>query len=425
MKEIEQLVESRQEDIVALERALVRLNTVNPYSGDAQPGGEKAGQDFLAPILEAMGAEPILFDCPPDIYGRAGILGPKNRSFRERPNLVARFEFGGEGPTIVINGHMDTVGIDNMPSQPLSAEVRDNRIYGRGSSDCKGGLTVGVSAIRTLLELDAPLRGSIVFQSVVDEECNGGGAGTLACFDAGHTGDVAIFVDGHNDCLTLGCGGCLTADVFVEGQEGHAARGNGVSAIEKALVTKRGIDKFKSLREGERATNRVNLGIFRAGQHPAVIPGSAYLSLNAVYDVSEAEASKAASGVWGGPHLRALFEKMIAEAEAEDEWLSARPSRVEWVKDLIPYSQSEDDPWVGKLCAAFTEVTGREVTRDRMAAWSDAAHPAALYGTPTLLYGPSVESTPHTAGEYMEIENLMRATKVIATFLLRELGRGS
>jgi acetylornithine deacetylase len=408
-------------DIAELCRSLVRINTVNPYSGDEAPAGEKAGQDFLAPLLRELGAQVVYLDCPPDIYTRSGLLGPRQRDFSSRPNLVACWDFGGVGPTLVVNGHMDTVGIDNMPNA-LAADLRDGCIHGRGTSDCKGGLTVAVSAIKALLAAPGQLRGKLIFQSVVDEECNGSGAGTLTCLDAGYTGEVAVFVDGNSNTLTMGCGGCLTADLFVEGQEGHAAAGTGVSAIEKALTVKQGVDEFKRRREAERAASKVNLGIFRAGVHPAVVPGTAYLSLNAVYAYEEAAASRQAGGAYGGPHLRAQFEEIIRAAEAGDEWLSAHPSRLEWVKDLIPYDQSPDDPWVQAFDRAFREATGQEPSYDKMTAWSDAAHPAALFGMPTILYGPGVDGTAHSSEEYVPVENLVVCTKVLATFLAQALG---
>lgn len=420
MRAIPEIVDDATGEIVELCRSLVRIATVNPYSGDRDPAGESSGQEFLQPLLEGLGAQVDLFDCPADIYERSGILGPRNRDFGGRPNLVATFDFGGEGPTILVNGHMDTVGIDNMPDA-LSAELRDGCIHGRGASDCKGGLTVAVSAIRALLQAGEKLRGRIVLQSVVDEECNGGGAGTLACLDAGYTGDVAVFVDGNDDTLTMGCGGCLTADVFVEGQEGHAALGTGVSAIEKGLVIKQAVDEFKRQRETLRPHCKVNLGIFRAGAHPAVVPGSAYLSLNTVYECQEALASKESTGVYGGGPIREQFERIIREAEAGDEWLSAHPSRIEWVKDLIPYDQPQDDPWVRRFEEAFREARGTAPVYDKMIAWSDAAHPAALSGIPTILYGPGVGGAAHSSHEYLTVAALVNCTKVLATFLRREL----
>jgi acetylornithine deacetylase len=317
---------------------------------------------------------------------------------------------------------MDTVGIDNMPADALTGRLADGCVHARGTSDCKGGLTVGFSAIKALLASGAKLRGTILFESVVDEECNGGGAGTLACLEAGYRGDMAIFVDGNAQTLTVGCNGCLTADIFVEGQEGHAALGTGVSAIEKGLIVKRAVDDFKVLRESERPDCRVNLGIFHAGVHPAVVPGNACLSLNTVYDVSEAIASREANGVYGAAQIRALFERMIREAEAGDEWLRDHPSRLEWVKDLIPYEQSPRDPWVVKFDQAFRAATGRAPAYDQMVAWSDAAHPVALHQMPTVLYGPGLVETAHARVEYVPVSSLVECTKVLATFLVQELG---
>lgn len=421
MSQISEIVGDMQDEITALCQDLVRISTVNPYSGDRAAPGERAGQEYLRPALEALGGQLAMFDCPDDIYDRSGILGPKNRDFSNRPNLVATFDFGVGGPTIVINGHMDTVGIDNMPDDPLGGQLRDGCLHGRGTSDCKGGLTVGVSAIRALLQTGTALHGKIIFQSVVDEECNGGGAGTLACLDAGYTGDAAVFVDGNNAGLTMGCGGCLTADLFVEGQEGHAALGTGVSAIEKALLVKRGIDGFKADREQARPHCKVNLGIFHAGVHPAVVPGAARLSLNIVYDYQEAVTAREQAGAYGGLQIREQFEAAIRAAEAQDEWLQQHQSRLEWVKDLIPYDQDPEDEWVQRFAQAFTEATGQEPAYDRMTAWSDAAHPAALYQIPTILYGPGVEGTAHSSGEYVTVANLTGCTEVLATFLVRAL----
>jgi acetylornithine deacetylase/succinyl-diaminopimelate desuccinylase-like protein len=248
-----------QDEATQLCQDIVRINTVNPYSGDRDTGLEKHGQAYLEPILDSMGARTTLFEPPPDIYQRMGVLGPKGRSFKDRPNLVAEFDLGGEGPTIILNGHMDTVGVSDMTIDPFSGEVKDGAIWGRGSSDCKGGLTTAVIATKALLPYQDQLAGRIIFQSVVDEECSGSGAGTLACCDAGYRGHAAVVVDGNDLQITLGCGGCLTADLYVQGRAGHAARG-GISAIDKGLVVKSAIDAFKAQRERRFPDARVNLG---------------------------------------------------------------------------------------------------------------------------------------------------------------------
>lgn len=411
----------RRDRIVARLQDLVRIDTRNPYSGDADAPGEAAGQEYLEPVLREMGGKTRIFDCPDDIYDRMNVIGPADRDFSGRPNLIAEWEFG-EGPRVVINGHMDTVGAESMDVEPFSAEVRDDAVWGRGTSDCKGGITVGVEAIAMLLDAGVDLHGSIVFESVVDEECSGSGAGTLACLDAGYTGDVAVFVDGNDLSVTLGCGGCLTADLTVEGREGHAARGTGVSAIDKGILVKEAIDGFKAERESARPNCRVNIGIFRSGVHAAVVPGSAYLSLNIVYDVEEAEEAQAAGHPWGAAPVRERFEEVVRAAEADDEWLAEHPSEITWVKDLVPFDQPEDDPWAQKLAASMRAELGRDPEFNRMMAWSDAAFPVAFGGIPTLLFGPALAGEPHGPTEHIMIDDMVDCSATLARFLVDVLG---
>ena len=128
--------EALADETIALAQALVRANTVNPYSGDPSWGNEANGQAILEPVLRDLGARIERFDCPPDVYQRAGVLGPKNREFAGRPNLQAEMVFSESGPRVVLQAHMDTVGISDMTIEPFSGDVRDGRLYGRGSSDC-------------------------------------------------------------------------------------------------------------------------------------------------------------------------------------------------------------------------------------------------------------------------------------------------
>lgn len=117
------------------------MHTVNGHSGDAKPGNEANGQDVLEPLLGDFDARIERFDCPADIYERMGVLGPRDLDFRGRPNLVADLVFGAGEPTILQQGHMDTVGIDDMRAEDApSGDIRDGRLWGRDSSDMEGGL---------------------------------------------------------------------------------------------------------------------------------------------------------------------------------------------------------------------------------------------------------------------------------------------
>ncbi|HET7768374.1 MAG TPA: M20/M25/M40 family metallo-hydrolase, partial [Chloroflexota bacterium] len=173
--------EALAERAIQLTQELVRANTVNRHSGDAHPGNEANGQRVLRPLLKELGGRIEEFDCPADVYTRMGVLGPRDRDFSDRPNLLSLFEYGSGGPTIVLQGHMDTVGVDDMSlGDPFSAKIEDGRLWGRGATDMKGGLAAIVTALSVLRDQRSKLRGRIVFASVVEEESNGSGAGALA-----------------------------------------------------------------------------------------------------------------------------------------------------------------------------------------------------------------------------------------------------
>ncbi|NOZ23469.1 MAG: M20/M25/M40 family metallo-hydrolase [Planctomycetes bacterium] len=421
--EVVQEVERLTDDLVEMCRELVKINTVNPYAGAEPTGLEKDGQEFIQPILEGMGGKTRLFEPPPDIYKQMGVIGPKGRSWQDRPNLVTEFDLG-PGRRIVLNSHMDTVGAAGMAFDPFCADVKDGKIYGRGSSDDKGGMAMGIIAIKAALKFSDALSGTVVHQSVVDEECSGSGAGTLACVLEGYTGDEAVVIDGSELIVMRGCQGCLTADVKIHGRSGHAARG-GVNAIDKALVVKGGIDRFKAEREAKYPDCLVNLGVFNAGVHPAVVPGSATLSLNMVYRIEEAVANDEAGFGWGGLSVRDAFEDAIHTADESDEWLREHPSNVEWVKDLVPFETPENTPLLQDIRAAHETALGRAPEVKIMSAWADGANLAQYGRTPTVLFGPGTKNAAHSDDETVAIRDLIDGAKVIAAYLCRQLDKRS
>lgn len=419
IREVIQEVENLTGEMTEMCRSLVRINTVNPYAGSEPTGLEKDGQQFLKPILEEMGGKTRLFEPPPNIYEKMGVTGPKDRSWENRSNLVTEFDLG-PGKRIIINSHIDTVGVDSMDFDPFCAEVKEGKLYGRGSSDDKGGMVMGIIAIKAALKFSDILTGSIVHESVVDEECSGSGAGTLACCLEGYTGEEAIVIDGSELALMRGCHGCLTAEMKVQGRSGHAAYG-GVNAIDKALVVKNAIDYFKNTRATKYPDCLVNLGVFNAGMHPAVVPGSAILSLNICYHIEEAVANEEAGRGWKGSLVRDEFEKIIRKAEERDPWLREHHSKIEWVKDLVPFETPEGAPVVQNLCKAYKSTIGCLPMVQILPAWADGANIARYGKTPTVLFGPGTKNAAHSENETVEIETLVKGAKVIAVYLCQQL----
>jgi len=246
------------------------------------------------------------------------------------------------------------------------------------------------------------------------------GAGTLACCLAGYTADEAVVIDGGGLEIVRGCGGCLTAGVRIQGRSGHAARG-GVNAIDKAVRVKAGLDAFKERREAANPDALVNLGIFRAGEHPAVVPGEAELGLNIVYSIAEAAENDRVRGRWCGDAVREDFEQSVHAAEIGDPWLAEHPSTVEWIKDLVPFETPSSSLLVRELEAAGRSALGRPLDVGIMSAWGDAANLARYAGVPSVFFGPGTTEAAHAANESVAIRDLIDCAKVVATFLCMRL----
>lgn len=414
-------VESRRDEIISLAQRLVRTNTVNPYGGDPPErcGSEAAGQAVIEPLLTGIGARVEKFDCPPDIYAVSKVLGPKNRNFRGRPNLVADIAFGPGCQQALLMFHMDTVGVTGMTIAPHGGEIRDGKLFGRGSSDCRGGIAAAIVAARVLHEFRDQLCGTLTIFSVAEEECNGSGAGALACLrhvksrPAPATGNSPLFnfaicTDGSGPQVTRGFGGVITGQLRVHGRSGHAAVAGGVNAIDKAFLVKEALDAFKRQRESAQR-GRVNLGIFRAGIHPAVVPGEAVLAFNASTTVKDDSAK-----------VRADFERLLREREASEPWLKAHPTDLEWIKDLAAYETPLDHWLVRSLASAHERILGRRDTVGVNPSWSDACW-LSREGIPTVNYGTGTPGQPHSDGEYAELPRIVDCCKVVTAFLYEQL----
>ena len=413
---IRTLVDSQREEILTTLCDLIAINTVNPYAGGKILGSEKAGQDYLEPRCREIGLKTRRAEVRPNVYQEAGVLGPVPRDFSGRENLVAEMDFGGEGPHLLLFAHMDTVGVDSMSIPPFEPRRSDGRIYGRGASDDKSGITVAFHALKALLETGIPRCGRITFASVVDEECDGGGAGIMSLCLEGLKPDAAICLDGSSSFIARGCSGCATGRITVPGISAHAAGSGGVSALEKALVIKDALDAYGHRRAESTPDAPLTIGVFRAGQHPAMVPGSAEMLFNLVYHQREAEAAQSRGHGFTGGFLRRDLESVVQGAAARDPFLAENPPQTSWVKDLPPYCTGNDSPVLQRLRAVAEEIRGESVEVRIAPYWTDASIFALSTGRDVVNFG-SGAGCAHSPDEYVEVETILRQTEILTCFL--------
>ena len=416
------LLEVVSEDrLVSLCSRLVRTPTVSPHSGDRAPAGELAGQEMVEGVLQGLGAGTERVLCRDELFDRAGVLAPHGRQTEGRPNVVGSVTLGdGRGPVIMLDAHMDTVAVDHYEGEAVSGIVRDGFIHGRGSSDDKQGVSVMLEALRVLVSSGLGYRGRLICCSVVDEECDGAGRGTLACLE--HVGrvDAVVVLDGARGMVYPGCTGVVTGEVVVAGRAGHAAQGTSVNAIEKAVAL---MPAFAAFREacGD-LPGAMNLGVFQAGDHPANVPNRARMAFNAKTTQEDMEAARKAYGLDNGRLVRELFERCLDEGIRQDAFLREHRPQVRWIKDVPAAVQSAGAGLA--LCEAMAQA-GADSGDERpglglLGGWGDIAH-VIRAGIPAVGMGAGFPGAAHSATEKVAIRDLVGTARTLVLGLHRLL----
>jgi len=146
-------------------------------------------------------------------------------------NVVARIR--GKKRTVLLNGHMDTVGLSKGWKRNPWGEVDGDRFYGLGSADMKGGLAAIISAFIEVSQLPRKERPNVIFAAVVDEEGYSRGAWELIKSGTVRKADVALIAEPTNERLMLGARGRFVIQIEAFGKKAHAARPDGgINAVE-------------------------------------------------------------------------------------------------------------------------------------------------------------------------------------------------
>lgn len=142
-----------------------------------------------------------------------------------RPSVAARLDGSGDGPTLVLNGHMDTVPVDDADRWargPFEGAVVDGFLYGRGACDMKAGLAAQIAVAHAVAQAPERLRGTLVLHFAVGEEC--GEPGTRSLCEAGFVGDVGIVTEPTELAISVATRGLVTIRIRIRGRSIHASR---------------------------------------------------------------------------------------------------------------------------------------------------------------------------------------------------------
>lgn len=382
-------------------------------------GNERGVQEVVAARLQSLGLEIDMWDIShSDLTGHPYFV-PSRPDYSGSPNVVGVWRGTGGGRSLILNGHVDVVppGERNKwDDDPYSGLVKDGKLFGRGSTDMKGGNVALFLALESVIRSGIRLRGDVIFQSVVEEET--GGSGTLATLVRGYRADAALVPEPTNMRLLIRQQGSMWFRVHVPGIGAHAGtRYEGVSAIEKAILV------YSAIMELERKRNQdvrdplysrapipfpINIGKFNSGNWPSSVP-----------DLTVIEGR---IGVAPGEEMDAVRDQLIAcvhNASQSDPYLSGNPAAVEffggrWVPNAVP----EDHPFTRLVSEKFTEVYNRQVVVEASPWGTDAGLLGRVGGIPALVIGPGVTRMAHFPNEYIEINEIRDAARLFMRVII-------
>jgi acetylornithine deacetylase len=347
----------------------------------------------------------------------------RGTDFRGRPNVVGTVKGRGGGRSLILNAHVDVV--DPGPAEawqydPWSGTTADGRLYGRGSTDDKAGLAALIYVAQCLRQLRIPLDGDLILESVVDEEWGGGG--TLTTIQRGYRADAGIVFEPSDLNICPASRGGQAFRVTVTGKGAHPVRSyEGVSALEKALPILTALKELEGDRQ-KRLRSRlferypvfapIVIGRISADKIPSKVPETCIFEGLMGYAPEETYAE-----------ARRELEGCVVRAASRDPWLREHAPRVEWLALNKEGAQiPTDHPLVQLMSGAFADVMERPPTVAGFPAGCDLPHLIRHAGIASVVFGPGNCTIAHSSNEYVAVDEVVGAAKILAVAVLRWCG---
>ncbi len=380
-------------------QALVQVPT------DTPPGNNAPHAERAAELLKAFGFEAEKHPVP-----EAEV---KSHGLESITNLIVRRKYGA-GKTIALNAHGDVVPPgEGWTHDPYGGEIVNGKLYGRASAVSKCDFATFTFATRAIESLKAPLKGGVELHFTYDEEFGGElGPDWLLC--KGLTKPDLLIAAGFSYQVVTGHNGCLQLEVTVHGKMGHAAvPETAVDALQAASLILNALYQQNTLYK--QITSKVkgithpylNVGLIQGGTNTNVVPGKVVLKLDRRMIPEE-----------NPTEVEAGLRKLMADTVAGSKGITIDVKRMLLAHPLKPLDGNK--PLVDALCAHASTVFGEPIPASGTPLYTDAR----LYcerGIPAVLYGCGprtvLESNAKRADEHINIEDLRKATKVVARTL--------
>ncbi|MFG2074273.1 M20 family metallopeptidase [Nonomuraea maritima] len=381
------MIDVDADGVVAFTQALVRIPSTNdPARGRA----ERPAAELVEAKMREWGWDPVVYEVEPG-----------------RPNVVAVVEGGGgDGPTLMFEGHTDVVTEGDLSTwtvDPFGGEIRDGKLWGRGSADMKSGLAATLYATRALQQA-GPFPGRIKVCALADEEGLMIGAHHFVAEGLAADVDGAIVAEPEAGEICAVAKGALRLRVDLTGKMAHGAMPqHGRNPVPAAGALLAGLAALQDELQ-KRHPAHEHLGavyvtptVLRAGSEEQVnvIPAvaSVFVDVRTIPGVDHQEIAGRVAALAGGDGITAEVAVLV---------------------DRPPVDVPVTDPVVAALAAAHRAVTGEEPVYGGVPGSTDGTVLTHWGGVPSVVYGPGGKWIAHQSDEYVEVAEIVRCTRVFA-----------
>ncbi len=361
-------------------RELVKIDSVNP---SLVPGakGEKEIAEYVADWLKALGLETRVTEIDKGRYNTVGVL-----------------KGAGKGRSLMINGHLDTVGYDYMTIEPLKPSLKDGKLYGRGTNDMKGGLAASLSALKAVVDSGNQVQGDIIVAAVCDEEY--ASIGTTHLMKKTIV-DAAIIGEPSGLNIVRCHKGFAWVDIETKGFAAHGSQWQtGIDAVAKMGRVLTGIETIDaSLREKRHKLTgpaSVHASIIKGGLELSTYPDKCLLQIERRLIPGESKKD-----------VEEELDLLLKDIVAKDPKFSGS-------HNITFYRAPMEVPADTEICKTIVNA-GRKVMGVKpsfigSSGWMDTQIIWSK-GIPAVSYGPIGEGS-HAAVEWVDLKSVMDAARV-------------
>jgi len=420
-KKILSLIDEKQEDIISFLGEYIRHKSTNPDLAGKSLNEEKDCQNWIKEKLK----EFKFFD-KIDLWEIS----------EGRPNIAAVWKGSGNGKNLLLNGHSDTVPVTDeqkknwLGSDPWNGEVKDGKVWGRGAADMKGGVTAFIMATKFLHDAGIKLKGDVILTTVIGEESGRHKIGCDTVLDRGYKAPFAIIAELTGLRIYPVSKGEIYFRIKVKGKATHICNRNkcgtqpllyneipmGISAIDKMMKI------YNIVMELER-----QWVVYR--QHPMILPGGQFININTIKGgesfTSVPDSCEITGSLLYNPGLTSNevvkeVKEAINSIVYTDYWLKENPPEIEipW-NGLLRESVdvSVDNEGCQTLAFSYKEVIGEKPEITFSPFVTDGNFWFAK-GQQLVVFGPGEIEQAHGTDEFVSIDQLIKATKVLSAMII-------